>query len=443
MNWIYILVVCLAIYYIAARYLEKHIDNFDPSLVPVSSIVTLAKVAQKLVDGGGTLTSPGNLTLGTPAAPGNLIVTGTTNLVGDTKVDGSLTVNGYKGIAINGTEVTTKSPFKFFNNNNTWLSVSQDGHNYLIFRNKDNKDKDNKDKNEKLAEIDCDTTIYRGLRVTNDLTVVYGQLRGNDGSRINWYDSGPTTIDSRNAILFVTTPKQYYKSDPNWDGVVPKSTTMGGVDINGIYTYSPDNKKSARFSSENNGDITLKDSLSKIKFSVNESGMINSDGITTNSAQINGNANITGNLLMKAAAFRVKFNHAVGIRYLSQSSGVPVVNKTTKSSDNSDYWIECGARLLNLQTNLFLTVDGNNKFTLEGMNTDKRQMFKLTTGGIDAGTYRWSPPNRYIVSQLDSGTTSSEDYENVSYLAYNRDGNPESLILLTYGSGESYFIKVA
>jgi cytoskeletal protein CcmA (bactofilin family) len=165
MNWIYILVVCLAIYYIAARYLEKHIDNFDPSLVPVSSIVTLAKVAQKLVDGGGTLTSPGNLTLGTPAAPGNLIVTGTTNLVGDTKVDGSLTVNGNKGIAINGTEVTTKSPFKFSNNNNTWLSVSQDSHNYLIFRNKDSKDKDNKDKNEKLAEIDCDTTINRGLTV--------------------------------------------------------------------------------------------------------------------------------------------------------------------------------------------------------------------------------------------------------------------------------------
>ena len=38
-------------------------ENFDPSLVPVSSIVTLAKVAQKLVNGNGTLTNPGNLTL--------------------------------------------------------------------------------------------------------------------------------------------------------------------------------------------------------------------------------------------------------------------------------------------------------------------------------------------------------------------------------------------
>jgi len=94
MNWIYILVLCLAIYYIVARYLEKYVENFDPSLVPVSSIVTLAKVAQKLVDGGGTLTNPGNLTLGTAAAPGNLIVTGTTNLVGNTTVGGTLGVTG-------------------------------------------------------------------------------------------------------------------------------------------------------------------------------------------------------------------------------------------------------------------------------------------------------------------------------------------------------------
>ena len=94
MSWIYILVLCLAIYYIVARYLEKYVENFDPSLVPVSSIVTLAKVAQKLVDGGGTLTNPGNLTLGTAAAPGNLIVTGTTNLVGNTTVGGTLGVTG-------------------------------------------------------------------------------------------------------------------------------------------------------------------------------------------------------------------------------------------------------------------------------------------------------------------------------------------------------------
>ena len=59
-------------------------ENFDPSLVPVSSIVTLAKVAQKLVNGNGTLTNPGNLQIGTStSAPGNLTVTGATTVSGN------------------------------------------------------------------------------------------------------------------------------------------------------------------------------------------------------------------------------------------------------------------------------------------------------------------------------------------------------------------------
>jgi hypothetical protein len=94
MRYIYILLLCLIIYYIISRFYEKYTENFDPSLVPVSSIVTLAKVAQKLVDGDGTLTNPGNLTLGTPSGVGNLIVTGTSNLKGNTNVGGTLNVTG-------------------------------------------------------------------------------------------------------------------------------------------------------------------------------------------------------------------------------------------------------------------------------------------------------------------------------------------------------------
>jgi len=62
-------------------YLEQ--ENFDPSLVPVSSIVTLAKVAQKLVNGNGTLTNPGNLQIGaSTSTPGKLTVTGNTSING-------------------------------------------------------------------------------------------------------------------------------------------------------------------------------------------------------------------------------------------------------------------------------------------------------------------------------------------------------------------------
>ena len=94
MEHIYILLLGLIIYYIISRFYEKYTENFDPSLVPVSSIVTLAKVAQKLVDGNGTLTNPGNLTLGTPNAKGNLLVTGDSTTTGNTVVSGLTDLKG-------------------------------------------------------------------------------------------------------------------------------------------------------------------------------------------------------------------------------------------------------------------------------------------------------------------------------------------------------------
>ena len=80
MDNIYVyLLLGVFLYLIFTRVLDNFIvpENFDPSLVPVSSIITLAKVAQKLVNGNGTLTNPGNLQIGTPNTPGNLHVTGT------------------------------------------------------------------------------------------------------------------------------------------------------------------------------------------------------------------------------------------------------------------------------------------------------------------------------------------------------------------------------
>jgi len=69
-TFIYVLIAIIIVYYITTQYIWcDEQENFDPSLVPVSSIVTLAKVAQKLVDGNGTLTNPGNLTVA-----GDLIV---------------------------------------------------------------------------------------------------------------------------------------------------------------------------------------------------------------------------------------------------------------------------------------------------------------------------------------------------------------------------------
>jgi len=55
------IIICILTLIIIGYYLITKQENFDPSLIPISSIVTLAKVAQKIVDNNGTLINPGNL----------------------------------------------------------------------------------------------------------------------------------------------------------------------------------------------------------------------------------------------------------------------------------------------------------------------------------------------------------------------------------------------
>lgn len=82
MRYIYILLICLVIFYLVSIIYKKNItqENFDPSLVPVPAIVTLANVVQNISDKLGTLINPGNLSIGsyTATAFTNLLVTGNT-----------------------------------------------------------------------------------------------------------------------------------------------------------------------------------------------------------------------------------------------------------------------------------------------------------------------------------------------------------------------------
>jgi hypothetical protein len=102
MNNLYVyLLLGVLMYLLFTRVLENYInynlaqENFDPSLVPVSSIVTLAKVAQKIVNESGTLINPGNLQIGaSTSSPGNVTVTGNSTVRGNNTVDGTLGVTG-------------------------------------------------------------------------------------------------------------------------------------------------------------------------------------------------------------------------------------------------------------------------------------------------------------------------------------------------------------
>ena len=97
---LFYLLIGVLFYYILSRSLEYYNleqENFDPSLVPVSSIVTLAKVAQKLVT-GGVLTNPGSLQIGTSNlnGAGNLLVTGNSTVNGNNTILGNTTLANVK-----------------------------------------------------------------------------------------------------------------------------------------------------------------------------------------------------------------------------------------------------------------------------------------------------------------------------------------------------------
>lgn len=95
------LIFAVILYFVFTHVLENFIveqENFDPSLVPVSSIVTLAKVVQKIVNNNGTLINPGNLQIGSNTSASNLTVTGTSTVNGMLDVSGNTTLNNKLGV---------------------------------------------------------------------------------------------------------------------------------------------------------------------------------------------------------------------------------------------------------------------------------------------------------------------------------------------------------
>lgn len=91
MKYIYILLFCIIGIYVIFKYNEIYstFENFDSSLVPVSSIITLAKITEKLIDHDGNLIFPANFTINK-----NLTVTGNATIEDDIVIGGNNIVTG-------------------------------------------------------------------------------------------------------------------------------------------------------------------------------------------------------------------------------------------------------------------------------------------------------------------------------------------------------------
>lgn len=139
-NLYFYLLLGVFLYFILTKILDNYLatqENFDPSLVPVSSIVTLAKVAQKIVNGNGTLTNPGSLQIGaSTTAPGNLIVNGTAKVSGLTELNGGLFVSSGNttGDALNIVQGSSAPNINFLANDGktTYGSIQGQSNNLLL-----------------------------------------------------------------------------------------------------------------------------------------------------------------------------------------------------------------------------------------------------------------------------------------------------------------------
>jgi len=297
MKYIYLLLFILVLYYLLSNISQKYSnqEDFDPSLVPVSSIVTLAKVAQKLVDGGGTLTNPGNLQIGTPSAPGNLIVTGTNTTTGAVQLQNTLNVNGL---------TTLSSDLNVTGNSAIGGTLGVTGDTTL----------------NGATTLNGDITLEGASQTNNKLTVnnVYTTFSGSisgDGKPVNSPGQPQFIVKNPNNLAFVGTNTK--GDDYNWNNVV--SIDHNANVVIGGQTPTTLNTKSSGNLTVNGGINTPQvwiggPSYSSLVFNAREGGEIsqiysqkgdtgismysNLTGKDIFNVDKNGNATIPGNLYL-------------------------------------------------------------------------------------------------------------------------------------------------
>ena len=237
-------------------------ENFDPSLVPVSSIVTLAKVAQKLVNGNGTLTNPGNLQIGaTGTTPGgNLTVTGSI-------LNGGLTIKG-------GTASPDSTVFSYGDGTGWRARFGKPG----------------------APTLDVYDNAGGGVQVTGNLsatgnTTLGGTLTMNNNSKVT---TGELQVNGK-----LTLPS----GDINVKGTLELKDRQGGVS-NQIF-YNDGNVLGLYASTENKRTFYVDKAGN-----MGNTGNLQIDGNTTvnGNSQVNGNATVNGVLQLNGSQGQINDN---------------------------------------------------------------------------------------------------------------------------------------
>ena len=105
MNWIFIIVIILILFYFLSSFVEIN-EKFDSSLVPVTSIIGLSKVSQKIVNSQNSPEGEGL------PVPGNLTISGNITTNGQSLIKGNVVVNNPINVSAS---VLSKTGLFFYN----------------------------------------------------------------------------------------------------------------------------------------------------------------------------------------------------------------------------------------------------------------------------------------------------------------------------------------
>ncbi len=328
MKYLYILVILLVIFYIVKRNMDNYknieVENFDPSLVPVSSIVTLAKVAQKLVDGGGTLTNPGNL-----------------RITGNQQIDGTLNVNNAI-FGNGGINAIANSPeggrVSIVNSSKTGANQTKDWALWNMTGNYGNKlafwryNGDGSNPGPTLELNDDGTSQFNGNVNTTGNATITGDLKVNNRI-IEPVSKGAMTLasnDNKNSFTF------FAGTDPNNGGGVINDTLD-------LHAYQNGGWKSHVASFGNNGNSIIYENLA-----------VGRDLTVSGNATINTNLNVNG----EAAGFNTNSSYFGDLSKNSYVIHTPkdgrrVLYIAPRNTANTD-WDWNNAMILDNNSNLYV-----------------------------------------------------------------------------------------
>jgi hypothetical protein len=419
-NIYFYLLLGVFLYFLFTYVLENYLveqENFDPSLVPVSSIVTLAKVAQKLVNGNGTLTNPGNLQIGkdmqatgaltvtgktaigsTTIGDKTLNVTGTVGVSGDTNVGGNTTVGGKLDVTGN---TTLGGLYTKFSNGSTFP--------YSIIRNPTNLTfvggkTDNTDYNwSNTVSIDNNANMTIGGTTPTTLNTGNGELTVKGMSNLSDITATGNIILSTNpAANGVSIGTETLPSGVGGLAVAGNTTVGGALGVTGNLNARTVEGYNTRVGGIWTSGGIYAEGTSNLEIGAGSTNVYigAANNTAKNNLKVTGTSHDSADPIMLA-----NYHHR---SYCLSGDGTNIISKSCNRNDITQFWKYTGVRFVHINSGKCMTITANS----ESYDQPGVTKFGLAPCDIKNGdqVLRWNQASRRIHRWKNNFTNHSDHW---------------------------------